>query len=170
MDNSQIIEGNKLIAEFMGWKKQNNPDERWYGEYFNEHGFRQGGSSKQPLLFHSSWDRLMEVIRKIEQIPDVYDIEDFLLIRDDIITGRIEETFHTVLNFIRYYNDHLKDQPTIKERIENLQAEVERISEEWKSEINDIGNSMTDYKESSVFSYNIDRLEQFVRGIKQSRK
>lgn len=170
MDNSQIIEGNKLIAEFMGWKKQNNPDERWYGEYFDEHGFRQGGSSKQPLLFHSSWDRLMEVIRKIEQIPDVYDIEDFLLIRDDIITGRIEETFHTVVNFIRYYNDHIKDQPTIKERIENLQAEVERVSEEWIEEIYDITNSMDDYKESSRFSYNVDRLKQFVKELNEFKK
>lgn len=42
----EIIEGNKLIAEFMGWEAKYHPVE----------------------TIHTSWDWLMPVVEKIEQI------------------------------------------------------------------------------------------------------
>jgi hypothetical protein len=31
----EIIEGNKLIAEFIGWSQQLDVEERWYGAWFD---------------------------------------------------------------------------------------------------------------------------------------
>ena len=60
-------ENNKLIAEFMGWKLQDNPTERWYGSYKEQNGILHKNTNKEPLLFHTSWDWLMPVVDKIER-------------------------------------------------------------------------------------------------------
>lgn len=57
---------NNLIADFMGWKLQDNPTERWYGSYREPNGILHKNTDKEPLLFHTSWDWLMPVVEKIE--------------------------------------------------------------------------------------------------------
>jgi hypothetical protein len=51
-------------------------------------------------------------------------------------------------------------------KIEALQEMVNKFQEEVKDKIYEIYEGL-EYKESSVFSYNIDRLEQFVRGLNE---
>jgi len=41
---------------------------------------------------------------KINKIEEVYEIEEFLLIRDEVCTGRIETTYDAVLEFIDWFN------------------------------------------------------------------
>lgn len=63
-----IIEGNKLIAEFMGWEKSpypNTPDKLYRDDDKNE---KQLSIHVSQLLYHSSWDWLMPVVDKIEQV------------------------------------------------------------------------------------------------------
>jgi hypothetical protein len=51
-----IIEGNKLIAEFMGWEKSpypNTPDKLYRDDDKNE---KQLSIHVSQLLYHSSWD------------------------------------------------------------------------------------------------------------------
>jgi len=58
MTNEEIIEGNKIIAEFMQ-----------HPEGYDEHGVWQ------KLAYHSSWDWLMPVVEKIESLGYLVRIE-----------------------------------------------------------------------------------------------
>ena len=77
MNSTEILEGNKLIANFLGWKtfsryhswKCKNViqyDQSLLDEpYINEN---DGYLYEESELFHSSWDWLMPVIEKIESL------------------------------------------------------------------------------------------------------
>lgn len=52
-----IIENNKLIAEFMGYETMDRTNEGWQLSTFN---------------FHNSWDSLMPVIFKIVDNKNIY--------------------------------------------------------------------------------------------------
>jgi len=69
-------ENNREIALFLGWKEQTDPNERWFGQFFNSHGERKGGSLKEPLLFHCDWNWLMEVVEEIENADFYLDSEN----------------------------------------------------------------------------------------------
>lgn len=66
MTEKEIIEGNKLIAEFVGWK---------YNSETANHGIRDNCWIRKhevvyELKYHSSWDWLMPVVEKIESITN----------------------------------------------------------------------------------------------------
>jgi len=96
-----IIEKNKIIAEFMGLKK---PYE------LPQHGtVRPNGSFKteflaEQLKYHSSWDWLMPVIKKILEISldnENINMEYYYEITDAI--PEIEDAYNKVIEFIKYY-------------------------------------------------------------------
>ena len=93
MSTEEIIEGNKLIAEFMG----------------------------DDFSYHSDWSWLMPVVEKIEyDLPNDYyfntnhnqvwfESVQGKFERIDIVQGgRIAATYKSVLQFINYYNNKLK--------------------------------------------------------------
>ena len=51
-----------------------------------------------------------------------------------------------------------------EQKIKALQLKVDKITEKLKNDIHAICEQL-DYIDSSVFSYNIDRLEQFNKGL-----
>ena len=53
-------------------------------------------------------------------------------------------------------------------KIEALQIEVNKMAMLWTEQIQSICETM-DYKGSSVFSYNVDRLNQFVHGLNETK-
>jgi polyhydroxyalkanoate synthesis regulator phasin len=53
-----------------------------------------------------------------------------------------------------------------KQELEELQKEVNEISEKWMSQIYGICEKL-DYKNSSNFSYNVDRLKRFVEELNE---
>ena len=55
-----------------------------------------------------------------------------------------------------------------KEKIIALQKKVNDLAETLRNEIYEICEEM-DYKNSSKFSFNVDRLDQFVEGINASK-
>jgi len=61
MTNEQILEGNKLIAEFMGYEI---PKQTHKLDWIYYKGVLQN------MLFHYSWDWLIPVVGKIESIYD----------------------------------------------------------------------------------------------------
>jgi hypothetical protein len=81
MNNEEIIEGNKLIAEFMGGTKTKSPGylDRDYFD-FKDKPYQKwtnlyGGSFEETTLYwegdlkyHSDWNWLMPVIEKIEKV------------------------------------------------------------------------------------------------------
>ena len=80
MTNEEIEVGNRLIAEFMGYKlvtpdMRSNPSE-WKLSYWENPEFK--GSSKgvlcseKGLSYHCSWNWLMKVVEKIESLKDTH--------------------------------------------------------------------------------------------------
>ena len=115
----KTTEGNKLIAEFMGykpfdafWDKSDN--KKWYS--INQ---LTGNSrnSEDELRFHSSWDWLMPVVEKIEQDQgEGYNIliehrncwieSDGITIEGYSTESKIEAVFNAVCEYITWYNEN----------------------------------------------------------------
>ena len=78
MSNTSVIEGNKLIAEFMGakWLFQDDAIYHRYGWFYELDNTPTKWTSlwhdNEHLQYHSSWDWLMPVVEKINalQVPE----------------------------------------------------------------------------------------------------
>ena len=102
-----IIEGNKLIAEFMGVSHAAVDSNLYY--YVN-------GDSYDALKYHISWDWLHPVVDKIKDFEDECDNNTFF--SDDIsnqrifgvsIFGSINYVWQAVIEFITWYNTTTKN-------------------------------------------------------------
>jgi len=107
-------EENKLIAEFMGFKLQDNPNERFYNQYFTESN-GTWGNRIEIMHFDSSWDWLMLVVEKIEQTNNgctLVIIEDERCYIDNqngfeidsVGHTKIEAVYNAVIKFIKLNN------------------------------------------------------------------
>ena len=115
-----IIEGNKLITEFM--QVQNDFSDTYYlpefGHYFNSYGQIEWNDCfrSNELKYHSSWDWLKPVIDKIinsigiKTIDECNDEEWFQYNRISrmYIGIEIKLAFHYVVEFIKWYNKNNK--------------------------------------------------------------
>ena len=117
---NEIIEGNKLIAEFMGWSK--SPYEHLPNKMYKD----DKGIHVDQLKYNSSWDWLMPVVEKVEEFgyPTLvksdyyrkkldYEVCIFqkgtgeLLIENDFGgQTKIMTTWRAVVEFIRWYNQN----------------------------------------------------------------
>ena len=117
----KTTEGNKLIAEFMGMQQgKNRPynDGRWENDWFEA----ESGMRHSILLYHSSWDWLMPVVEKIENVytkkyksgfvvrieyKDIFvmtlDTSEELIICDQS-DSKLEGVYWTCVKFIKWYN------------------------------------------------------------------
>jgi hypothetical protein len=99
-----IAEQNKLIAIFMGAKYNERVDLMWYEGIPHMVG---------PLdtKFHESWDWLMPVIKKIDNLEEMYGNREYID-RCDIIDStvtcdyNISDVYPLVVDFIKFYNKH----------------------------------------------------------------
>lgn len=70
----EVQENNKLIAEFMGFRRTNDNDDELDGSsterYKHWHLGGLGYFDDNDLKYHSSWEWLMPVIEKIEALPE----------------------------------------------------------------------------------------------------
>ena len=108
----EILEGNKIIAEFMGL-------------HFHKRGWVDaqhidGNYECEDLKYHSSWDCIMPVVEKIE----VLGYNTFLKGHDCMIcsleppyvkvvqcnnySNKIEATWFAIIEFIQWYNNRYK--------------------------------------------------------------
>lgn len=108
MTAGEIIKKNKLIAEFIGNK-------------FVEQKLSNGGpvdiriglAWEENCKFHSSWDWLMPVVAKIEELSEYYEFqkenEDCYLGRKDLVVSvSVQKTFENVTEFLNWYKKNLK--------------------------------------------------------------
>ena len=117
MKTSKTLEGNKLIAEFMITQK---PSDDFCVNWKDKIEFSvfMNGKSKtylySKLKFHSSWDWLMPVVEKIEDLGHGVTIyRKGCQINDVHCTNtgfrhnsKIEETYQAVIEFIKWYNEN----------------------------------------------------------------
>jgi hypothetical protein len=118
-----IIEGNKLIAEFLGLNSELSsyylPQ---FGEYTNNYGNIEWNDCfrNEELKFHNSWDWLMQVVEKISKIFGQWDYEDPNRIKaedifymdnmfSEFIDADIEAIYSRVVEFIKWYNENKID-------------------------------------------------------------
>jgi hypothetical protein len=117
MNKEQIIEGNKLIAEFMELKQVNWNNEclLWVNkkfvedytdveDYSDNSKFDWGNSFPQAskLLYHSSWDWLMPVVEKIKSITE--EPEEIDPLRDTLWWGNKMDVWYECVELIKEYN------------------------------------------------------------------
>lgn len=117
MTNKEIIEGNKLIAEFMGLEKREATAvvyERY--KWTDNHLY-----PVQVLQFDKSWDWLMPVVEKINDIEccvlDINSRDTFIrYIRPNLMyqvllertnaQSKIENSWQAIVDFIKWYNEN----------------------------------------------------------------
>lgn len=124
MNREEIIEANTLIAEFDGYERtgHNHPFQPDKGPTYRKEGVA-GEYWGERFNYHSSWNELMPVVEKIENIgstsvnfhktgcmiqPVVYDIKTDSLKWHDPITRfaktKIEAVWLAVVEFINWWN------------------------------------------------------------------
>ena len=109
---TEIIEGNKLIAGFMGWTKRGcdylYPREFYYlYQPYNIYEFEGGQYNYEEdetgLKFNSSWDWLMPVVEKIYNTGISGGIVAGL--RESLFNVNIEQVHKCVIEFIQWHNN-----------------------------------------------------------------
>lgn len=97
---------NELIAEFMGWNKDNQKTIPL--------GLREY-DTLEDYWFHSSWDWLMPVVEKIENSHESCDIAfapvGCIISRDGFnyncdCDTKLEAVYKAVVEFIKWYNEN----------------------------------------------------------------
>lgn len=106
----KTTESNKLIAEFMGarFRHLENIDVHQYN--FG----RTDGSWKtnKDMKYHSSWDWLMPVVRKIVELccdetnDDLFESDYYTSILETVSLAIIEDAYKVVVEFIKWYNEN----------------------------------------------------------------
>jgi hypothetical protein len=118
----EITEGNILIAKFMGAKCTLEPINGYLVCSFTNADIPANSPSNfwmpKYMLYHSSWDWLMKVVDKIESMKavSVNIHNDYCGITcglfrpkfaiSNLFNSKIESTWHSVIEFIQYYNNH----------------------------------------------------------------
>jgi hypothetical protein len=102
MNEQEIIEGNKLIADFMGW--QHHEDKKYDAHEMSN------------LKYHTSWDWLKPVVDKFMSIPPEtfnYDSKGMSQLRtwkEKIkaisIYSNIMEVYNPLIEAIKWYNQN----------------------------------------------------------------
>ena len=126
MTNEEIIEGNKLIAKFMGGKFRKSKDKNALDKYFDlkDKGYFY---YENEICYHASWDWIMPVLEKIEQIGCIIEISYSLvcMCRICVIWKKHEKAlniindnngglepiiaiYKSVVEFIKWYNQNTK--------------------------------------------------------------
>lgn len=114
MTNEEIIEGNKLIAEFMGIKLIKGINTYTGKEYYYFNNANMQDFEELPD-YNTDWNVLMAVVQKIEHLPMVSDITinsvgTFIYCSEipkhffPIETTKIESIWDAVVEFIKWYN------------------------------------------------------------------
>ena len=95
-----VIESNKLIASFMGLTLGHPElfELRWADQYFDANRNRIG----KHLLYHSSYDWLMPVIRKLQSVTE--EPEELDDLKQSLWFNDIKDVFIYVVDAIQWYN------------------------------------------------------------------
>ena len=110
-------ENNKIIAEFMGFKLQDNPNERFFNRWLINSNAYGGRYNFEEFYFDVDWNWLMEVVENIESLEgigvdfykgciDVYNEEVNLIRINRKGLTKIEAVYNACVEFIKWYNEN----------------------------------------------------------------
>ena len=135
MTQEEIIEGNKLIAEFMGCYKDKEESEQYtmdkmhifYAKHNSNLCSTRMVALPEDMLYHISWDWLMSVVEKIESTDPLGGIvmiqqgmcritsrmagdNSIKANHDNYLLmgakGKLLSTYQSVIKFIKWYNEN----------------------------------------------------------------
>ena len=123
MTQEQILEGNKLIAEFMGATVEQcypkNKDQDGLMFFYNKESIMPPiiytSCSSVSIAYHSSWDWLMPVLFKLKigvtpvrkgNKIDNRGVLFIQIIKEMILNGDIEKVFENTVSCIKWYNQN----------------------------------------------------------------
>jgi hypothetical protein len=114
-----IEENNRMIAEFMGWKKGHPElfELRWSDEWFND---KEKMTTRGHLHFDTSWDWLMPVVQEIKLSIEISDrfyetldrlesdrfYETLDRLDNSLMDINIQQTYENVVDIIEWYNEN----------------------------------------------------------------
>ena len=110
MSQEEILEYNKLCAVFLGWDYNKFMD-RWNEENF-QHKYSHTNSID--LKFHSDWNWIMDVIFKINILPNSKDQSDTTLqthrvnVQSTLRSANMEAVVLSINKFLIWYNEAKK--------------------------------------------------------------
>ena len=117
-------ENNKIIAEFMGFKLQNNPNERFFNQWLINTPTEIAWSNREKLLFFDcDWNWLMAVVLKINMVDNyrytvqinsmdtyIHDLKCSGFIFQSEMKWQSDElinsVYEAVVEFIKWYNEN----------------------------------------------------------------
>jgi hypothetical protein len=101
MTQQQIQKGNKIIAEFDGWRYVKNDD-----------SFSKPPNIlfSQELEYHQSWDWLMPVIEQInEKCKHTGYVDTLEISHLRLVSTKIDYAYYAALEYIKWYNENIID-------------------------------------------------------------
>lgn len=110
-DKIEVIEGNKLIAEFEKVRSFKNVASG-IAYSFAEGDFRNKGRKSMvfhpdQLQYHTSWDWLMHVYWKIGSINELSRYPNLRMMRDKHpLFHTVQQFWEQAIDFIKWYNQH----------------------------------------------------------------
>lgn len=117
MPQEQILEGNKMIAEFMGYKRCPLLDDKANGEMYHRKDPSKAFMYISKSKYHSSWDWQIPVWEKIGHLMQRYVSKDEVPIsamqeynrlcdkyESAVFTNNPQKGFQTLLESITWYN------------------------------------------------------------------
>jgi len=104
MESKEIIEGNKLIAEFMGEVVHINPNGIYYVDYTTDDEYNDTLTLEEWAKYHTSWDWLIPVVEKIRKVSPI--ITRGWRVLDSIDNFDTILTFKHSVEFIKWYNEN----------------------------------------------------------------
>lgn len=105
MTQEQILEYNKLCAEFLGFNQEIVNNEI----YFTLDNMLES-LSEEELKFHEDWNWIMEVVQKCligeaEHNPEISNVT-IKNIYESLCNTNIEDVLESCIKYIKWYNNH----------------------------------------------------------------
>jgi hypothetical protein len=111
------LEGNKLIAKFMGFTMGGCYYMPQHGRYEAKYGSTEYVDTfrSDELEYHSHWDWLMPVVRKIVEYSineneDAFGSDEYTSILETVPLAIIEDAWKVVVEFILAYTDEIENE------------------------------------------------------------
>lgn len=106
MEQEQIIQGNKLIAEFVRTAEKQYSDDGDFidSQYCNDNSSEANYYRWGDMRFSTSWDWIMPVVKKIQQI-ELSDFPKKKAIMNALLDVEIESLYLAVVIFAQWYNE-----------------------------------------------------------------